>query len=134
MSGHGYDEGKYLLADDLTRHSGLRGIDQRLPSENVHLNAQLFLHEAACFSASQAIPSYNRRGVYFSLDEFIGTAKEFGSDEDNGSCAVTDLLVLFLGKVYKYPSSGVFNRQQRQDSGAVIRYRNFLHRRRRSAC
>ena len=122
-------KGMYLLANDLTRHGGLRGIDQRLPSENVHLNAQLFLHEAACFSASKTIASYNRCGMYFSLDEFVGTAKEFGSDKDNGSCAVTDFLVLFLGKVYKYSSSGVFNRQQRQNSCAIIRYRNFLHRR-----
>ena len=122
-------KGWYLLADDLTRHTGLRGVDQGLSSENVHLNAQLFLHEAACFSAGKAIASYNRRRMYSSLDEFIGTAKEFGSDEDNGSCAVTDLLVLFLGKVYEDSSSGVFNRQQRQNSGAVIRYRNFLHRR-----
>jgi len=129
MSGHRYDEGKYLLADDLTRHTGLRGIDQRLPSENVHLNAQLFLHEATCFPASKAITGYNRRRMYFSLDEFIGTAKEFGGDEDNGSCAVTYLLVLFLGKVYKDSSSGVFNRQQGQNSGAVIRYGNFLYRR-----
>jgi len=122
-------KGRYLLADNLTRHTGLRGIDQRLPSESVHLNAQLFLHEAARFSASKAIACYDRRGMYFSLDKFIGTAKEFGSNEDNGSCAVTDLLVLLLGKIYKDSSSGMFNRQQRQNGGAVIRYRNFLHRR-----
>lgn len=122
-------KGRYLPADDLTGHTGLCGVDQRLPSENVHLDAQLFLHETACFSASKAIASYNCRGMYFSLDEFIGTAKEFGSDKDNGSCAITDLLVLFLGKVYKDSSGGVFNGQQRQNSSAVIRYRNFLHRR-----
>jgi len=126
-------KGRHLLADDLTRHAGLRGIDQRLPSENVHLNAQLFLHEATCFSASKAIASDNRCGMYFSLDKFIGAAKEFGGDENNGSGSVPDLLVLFLGKVDKDSSSGVFNGQQRQDGSAVIRYRNLLHRRWRSA-
>lgn len=47
----------------------------------------------------------------FSLDEFVGTTKEFGSDDDDGSGPVSDLLVLLLGKVDKNSSSGVFNRQ-----------------------
>ena len=46
----------------------------------------------------------------FSLDKFVGTTKEFGSDDDNGSGSVSDLLVLFLSKVDKDSSSGVFNR------------------------
>lgn len=104
---------RYSLADDLARHTGLRGVDQRLPSENVHLYAQLLLHEAACFPASKTIASYNRCRMYFSLDKFIGTAKEFGSDYDNGSGSVPDLLVLFLGKVDKDSSSRMLNRQQR---------------------
>ena len=47
--------------------------------------------------------------MYFSLDKFVGTTKEFCSDYDNGSGSVPDLLVLFLGKVDKDSSSGVFN-------------------------
>jgi len=46
----------------------------------------------------------------FSLDKFVGTTKEFCSDDDNGSGSVSDLLVLFLGKVDKDSSSGVLNR------------------------
>ena len=49
----------------------------------------------------------------FSLDKLIGTAEEFGGDEDNGSGSVPDLFVLFLSKVDKDPSSGMFNGQQR---------------------
>jgi len=104
---------RYLLADDLARHAGLGGIDQRLPSENIHPNAELFLHETACFSASKAVTSYNRCRVYFSLDKFVCTAEQFGSDDDNGSCPVPNLLVLFLGKVDKDSPCGMFNGQQR---------------------
>lgn len=46
----------------------------------------------------------------FSLDKFVGTTKEFCSDDDNGSGSVSDLLVLFLGKVDKDSSSGMLNR------------------------
>ena len=49
----------------------------------------------------------------FILDKFVGTTKEFGSDDDNGSGSISDFLVLFLGKVDKDSSSGMFNRQQR---------------------
>ena len=51
--------------------------------------------------------------MYFSLDKFVGTAKEFGSDDDDGSGPVPNLLVLFLGKVDKDSSSGMLDRQQR---------------------
>ena len=67
--------------------------------------------------------------MYFSFDKFIGAAEEFSGDEDDGSGSIPDLLVLFLGKVDEDSSSGVFNRQKRQNSSAVVRYRNFLHRR-----
>jgi hypothetical protein len=51
--------------------------------------------------------------MYFRLDKFVGTAKEFCSDDDNGSGPISDLLVLFLGKVDEDSSSGMFNGQQR---------------------
>jgi len=51
--------------------------------------------------------------MYFSLDKFVGTAKEFGSDDDDGSGSVPNLFVLFLGEIDKDPSSGMFNGQQR---------------------
>jgi len=103
----------YSLADDLARHAGLCGIDQRLPSENTHPDTELFLHEPTRLPASKAVTGYNRCGMYFILDEFVGTAKEFGSDNDNGSGSVPDLLVLFLGKVDKNSSSWMLNRQER---------------------
>ena len=103
----------HILADDLTRHASLRGIDQCLPSEDVHLDAKLLLHEAARFSARKTITGYNRCGMYLGLNKFVGAAKEFSSDDDNGSGSIPDLLVLFLGKVDKDSSSGMFNGQQR---------------------
>ena len=48
----------------------------------------------------------NNRGMHPSLDEFIGMAKEFGSDEDNGSRAVTDLLILFWTRSTKILPAG----------------------------
>jgi hypothetical protein len=89
--------------------------------------------KATRFFASKAITGYNRCGVYFSFDKFVGTAKKFSSDNDNGGGSVPDLFVLFLGEVNENSSSGMLNRQQRQDGGAVIRYRDFLHYRWRSS-
>ena len=70
--------------------------------------------------------------MYFSFDKFIGTAEEFSSDNNNGGGSIPDLFVLFLGEVDENSSSGMFDRQQRQNGGAVIGYRNFLHYRWRS--
>ena len=50
-------------ADDLARHTRFRGVDQRLPSKRIDLDAELILHELARFAAREAVASNDRGRV-----------------------------------------------------------------------
>lgn len=55
------------------------------------------------------------------LDEVVGAAEEFGGDDDDRGGAVADLLVLLLRELDEDAPGGVFDFDQLEDGGAVVR-------------
>lgn len=84
------------LSNDLARHARLRGIDQSIFSQRVHLHTQLLLHEFACLSARKSVARDDRRRVDLLLDKLVRASEQFCSNQYDRRRAITDLLVLLL--------------------------------------
>lgn len=103
---------KSSLSDDFARHGRLRSVDQRVSAKNIHLHAQLILHEFHRLSAREPVPGYYCRGVYFRLYKLICASQKLGSDDHDRSGAIANLLILLLRKIDKYLASGMLNSEK----------------------
>lgn len=98
-----------LLANNFARHAGLGRIDQRIPPQNIHLDAQLILHELDRLPARQTVPSDDCGGVDLGLDELIRPPQKLCRDYHDRCSPVANLFVLFLCEIYKYASCRVLD-------------------------
>lgn len=71
--------------------------------------------------AREAVTGDDGGRVDLVLDEVVGAAEEFGRDDDDRGGAVSDLLVLLLRELDEDATGGVFDFDQLEDGGAVVR-------------
>ena len=62
----------------------------------------------------------------FLFHEFVCASKQFRSDKNNRSGAISDFFVLLLRKIDKDATSWMFYGEKRQDGSTVVRDRDFL--------
>ena len=108
------------LSNDLARHARFRRIDQRLLPKCIHLDTQLLRQEFARLTARVSVAGNNGRRVYFHLHQLVRASQKFRSDEDDGCCPISNLLVLFLRQIHENLGSGVLDSDERKDSSTVV--------------
>ena len=64
--------------------------------------------------------------MYSVFHEFVGTAEEFGRNEDDRSGAITNFFVLLMGKVDEYLACRMLDVKQTENCGAIICYCDIL--------
>jgi hypothetical protein len=104
-------KGPNALSDDFTRHTCLGSIDQRLFSQNVHLDAQLLLHELDSLLACQPVPSNDGRRVNLGFNQFVRATEQLRSDDHHRRRPIADFLILLLCQIDKNASCGVLDRK-----------------------
>ena len=63
----------------------------------------------ARLSTCQSISRYNRSWMDLRLDELVRATQKLSSNDNNGSCPISNFLVLFLSEVYENATSRMFD-------------------------
>lgn len=113
-------------SDDLTRHAGLRSIDQCIFAEGLHIYTQLILHKLDRLPTRESVASDNCRRMDLCFHKLVRPSKKFSGNDYNRRGPIPNLLVLFLGKVDEYATSWVLDGEKAKDGGTIIRDRDFL--------
>ena len=116
-----------IAADDLRRHASPGRVDDAFPTQTVRRQHEMLVDVVDGFLAGHSVTGNDGGRVDLLFDEVFGVAKQFGGDDDDGSGAVSDLLVLKLGQFDEHFGGRMLHVEKAQDRGPVVGHRHIAN-------